>query len=109
MAFQSKDSLVLGRQLEAQELIVTADLVAGSSDLPAKVTINNATITATVITLDAGEAVEKCFFAEVRNRATGAVVATTASPVVSGSQISVTCNATALSDVAICVKFKVQE
>lgn len=109
MAFQSKDSLVLGRQLEAQELIVAANLVAGSSDLPAKVSINNSTITATVITLDAGEAVEKCFFAEVRNRATGAVVAIAAAPSVVGSQISVTCNATGLSDVAVCVKFKVQE
>jgi hypothetical protein len=109
MAFQSKDSLILGRQLEAQEVIVDANLVAATSDLPAKVSIDNSTIAATVITLDAGEAVAKCFFAEVRNRATGAVVAIAAAPSVSGSEISVTCDATGLSDAAISFKYKVQE
>jgi hypothetical protein len=109
MAFQSKDSLILGRQLEAQELVVNADLVAATSDLPGKVSIDNSTLTATVITADLGEDVAKCFLAEVRNRATGAVVAIAAAPSVSGSEISVTCNGTALADVAIVMKYKIQE
>lgn len=109
MAFQAKDSLILGRQLEAQEVAFTADLVAGRSDLPGRVSINNSTLTATVITLDIEETVSKCFFAEVRNRATGAVVAIAAAPTVSGQNISVTCNGTGLTDVAVIVKYKVAE
>lgn len=109
MAFQSKDSLILGRQLEAQELVINADLTAATSDLPGKVTIDNSTLTATVITVDLGEDIAKCFLAEVRNRATGAIVAIAAAPSVSGSEISVTCNGTGIADAALVLKYKVQE
>lgn len=109
MSFQSQDSLILGRQLEAQEVVITADLTTAISDLPGKVTINNSTIAATVVTVDLGEDVAKCFSAEVRNRATGAVVAIAAAPAVSGQTIAVTCNGTGLTSVAVILKYKVQE
>lgn len=109
MSFQSKDSLILGRQLEAQEVNVVADLTAATSDLPGKVTIDNSTLTATVITIDLGEAVAKCFSAEVRNRATGAIVALAAAPVVSGSTIAVTVNGTGISSACVTFKHKIQE
>jgi hypothetical protein len=109
MSFQSQDSLILGRQLEAQEVVITADLTTAISDLPGKVTIDNSTLTATVITIDLGEDVSKCFLAEVRNRTTGAIVAIAAAPAVSGSTIAVTCNGTGLASVAVVFKYKVQE
>ena len=109
MAFQSKDSLVAGRQLEAQEVVFNAGLVAGTSDLPGAVSIDNSTLTATVITLDLGEPVAKCFLAEVRNRATGAIVTIAAAPAVSGETISVTCNGTGLTDVAVVIKYKISQ
>ncbi len=109
MSFQSKDSLILGRQLEAQEVVVTADLTTAISDLPGKVTIDNSTLASTVITVSFGENIAKCFLAEVRNRATGAIVAIAAAPAVSGQTIAVTCNGTGLTSVAVVLKYKVQE
>jgi len=105
MAFQSKDPSVSARELEAQCVIFTCDLVAGKSDLAA-VTIANGTIGATVITLDVSEAVKKCLQVNVKNRATGAVIAHTAAPDVSvANKISVTVDGTAQSDVCVEVSY----
>lgn len=104
MQYQSKNSEILARQLEAQEIVVVADLAtdAGSSDLPTNVTIDNSTITATVVTLTVNEAVKKCFKATVRDRATGANTVIAAEPDLSvANKISITLDATGLTDVAI--------
>ena len=104
MSFQAKDTLVRGRQLEAREVVATCALVAGTSDAPGIIAINNSTLTATVITLTVGEIVDKCFFAEVRNRATGAIVALAAVPSIAvAGKISVTVDATGFT--SACVRF----
>jgi hypothetical protein len=110
ISFQAKSSPVLSRQLEAQEIVAECNLTASdaglkaaSSDSPSIVSISGALATRT-ITLDVGEEISKCFFAEVRNRATGAVVALSAAPDISTSKkISVTVDGTGLS--SVCVKF----
>lgn len=100
--FPSKDSSILARQLEAQRVVVEANLVAGSSDLPSNVAIANGTIAATVITLTVSEVLKKCFGVSVKNRATGATIALAAAPDLSVAQkISVTVDGTAQSDVVI--------
>lgn len=108
-SYRAKDSLVQSRQLEVQEIAAQCDLVAGTSDAPSLVSIDNSTIADTVITFDAGESVSKCFFAEVRNRATGAIVALEGAPSVSGQEISVQVDGTGLSNVCLIVKYKVAE
>jgi len=110
MSFQAKDSLVYSRQLECQEVDAVCDLTTALSDAPGIIAIDNSTLTATVITLTVSEVVEKCFFAEVRNRATGAVVAIAAAPSLAVAQkISVTCNGTGLTSVCVTFKYKVAE
>ncbi len=110
MSFQAKDSLVLGRQLECQEVNAVCDLTTALSDAPGMVAIDNSTLTATVITLTVGEVVDKCFMAEVRNRTTGAVVALAAAPSLAVAQkISVTVNGTGLTSVCVTWKYKVAE
>lgn len=110
MSYQAKDSLVLARQLECQEVDVICNAVAATSDAPGIISIDNSTLTATVITLSVGEAVEKAFSVSVHNRATGAVVAIAAAPSLAVAQkISVTINGTGLTDLAVCFKYKVAE
>jgi hypothetical protein len=110
MSFQAKGSNILGRQLAAQEIIFTANAVAGTSDLPGSVTVANGTIADTVITLIVGEAIAKCFSAEVRNRATGAIVPLEAVPSIAvANAISVQIDGTGLTDLAVTFKYKVQE
>ena len=109
MSFESKDSQVLGRQLQAQSLVATADLVAGTSDLPAVISIDNSDIEACEIVIDVKESVAKCFKAQVINRATGEAAPIAAAPAVDGSTITVTLDATGLEDVCIEVSHQVQE
>ena len=110
MSYQAKQSQVASRQLEAQEIIATCNLVAGTSDAASIIAINNSTIADTVITLTVGETISKCYFAEVRNRATGAVVALEAAPSLAVAQkISVQVDGTGLTDVAVTFKYKVAE
>lgn len=109
-SFQAKDSLVLGQQLKNQEVSAKCDLVAGTSDCPGILEIDNSTIAATVITLTVGEAVSSASLCEVRNRATGAVVAIAAAPSLAVAQkISVTCDGTGLSDVVVIFRYAVSE
>jgi hypothetical protein len=101
-SYDSKSSQVQARQLEAQSVIATANLVSAACDAPDIISIDNSTIATTVITLSLSEAVKKCFVAKVTNRATGAVVALLAAPSLAVAQkISVSVDATGLTDVAI--------
>lgn len=109
-SFRAKDSLVESRQLEAQEVCAQCNLVAGTSDAPGIIAIDNSTIADTVITLTVSEPIAKCFFAEVRNRATGAIVALEGAPSLAVAQkISVQVDGTGLTDVCVIMKYKVQE
>lgn len=109
-SFQAKDSLVLGQQLKVQTVCCSANLVAATSDAPGIVAIDNSTLTATVITLSVGEPLSAASLCEVRNRATGAVVAIAAAPSLAVAQkISVTCNGTGLSDVVVIFRYVVAE
>lgn len=102
MSYQSKDSELAARELAAQTVVATANLVAASCDLPSNIAIDNSTLTATVITLSVNEAVKSCFAVKVTNRATGAVVALAAAPSLAVDQkISVTVNGTGLTSVAL--------
>ena len=102
----SKDSQVQSKQLEARSLALVADLVAETSEAPALVPIDSSTITAAQVVIDVKESVEKCHKVQIVNRATGQSVALLAAPSISGSEISVSLDATALSDVCIEVIYK---
>ena len=123
--YQAKDSQVQTRQLEAQTIRFNVNAVAGSSDLPTVVTIDNTTIATTLITLAVLEPLTKCYFAEVRNRVTGAIVPLLAAPVLTNSTIvtppgptpsatypeaiQVSVNGTGLTDLHVCIVFKIEE
>lgn len=108
MSYQAKDSQVHSRQLQAQSFIAECDLVAGTSDAPALVSIDNGTIAATEIAIDVKEPVAKCFKAQVIDRQTGEV-APASSVAVSGSVITITLDATGLADHAVEVCYKIAE
>jgi hypothetical protein len=100
--YDSKDSEILGRQLDAQRVVVDCNFVTATSDLPVNVVINSATLTAAVITLDVKEPVKKVFAVYVRNRATGADVAYAAAPSLAvANKISITLNGTGLTDASV--------
>lgn len=104
MSYDAKSSSILARQLDAQEVVFTADLAtgAGNSSLPSNVSIDNSTIAATVVTLNLNEPVLKCFSAFVRARATGANTVIAAAPSLAvANKISITLDATGLTDVVI--------
>lgn len=104
MAYESKNTELLARQLAAQDIVFTADLSdgAGNSSLPTNVIIDNSTIGATIITLVTNEPVAKCFKANVRARVTGANTALAGVPDLSVvNQISITLDATGLTDVVV--------
>lgn len=108
-SFQAKDSLVLGRQLEVQQVCVTVDIVAGTSDAPGIVAIDNSTIGASVITLTVGENVSSASLCEVRNRATGAILVTAAAPSLAVAQkISVTVDGTGAADHVVIFRYIVE-
>lgn len=126
----SKDSKIEDLRIDQKELLIQANLVAASSEAPSLVSINNSTLTATVISVDIKEPVKSCQKVQIINRATGQNAANplSAAPVIThkledgsskvstlyvaadgkivSSSISVTLNATGLSDVCICVDFK---
>lgn len=104
----SKDSQVQSKQLEAKSLALNANLVAGSSEAPAIISIDNSTIAATDIVIDVKEDVIKCHKLQVINRATGEAAALSGAPSISGQEISVTLDATGLSDVCIELIYKAE-
>lgn len=104
----SKDSQVQSKQLEAKRLDLQANLVAGSSEAPAIISIDNSTIAATELVIDVKEDVIKCHKLQVINRATGEAAPLDAAPSVSGQEITVTLDATGLSDVCIELVYKAE-
>jgi hypothetical protein len=123
--YQAKDSQVQSRQLEAQTIEFNCNLVAGSSDLPTVVTVDNSTLATTLITLAVLEPLTKCYFAEVRNRITGAVVPLLAAPLLTNATVvtppgptpsstypeavQLSVNGTALTDCFVRITFKIEE
>lgn len=110
MSYQSKDILIHGRQLAAQSCVAVVNAVAGTSDLAGRVTVDNSTIGATVVTFDLGEPIEKCFLADVRVQATGAILAIAAAPSIAvANKISVTFDGTAQTAVCVTLTYKILE
>jgi len=110
MSYQAKNSEIHARQLDAQSVILTADLETGdgSTNLPSNVSVDNSTIETTLVTLNVGEVVSKCFKATVRNRDTGANTVIAAAPDLSvANHISITLDATGLTDVVIEIVYAV--
>ena len=101
----SKDSKVEDLRIDQKELLIQADLVAQTSEAPSLVSISGALATRT-ITVDVKEPIKSCQKVQIINRANGSNAAISAAPVISGNSVSVTLNATGLSDVCICVDFK---
>ena len=102
----SKDPKVQDLQLEQSDLLLSANLVAASSEAPSIVSINNSTIASTVVSIDVKEPISSVQKVQIVNRATGQHVAIAAAPVVSGSSVSVTCNGTGLTSVCIEVSYR---
>lgn len=102
----SKDPKVQDLQLEQKELLLSANLVAGTSESAALVSINNSTLTATVISIDVKEPIASVQKVQVVNKATGQHVAIAAAPVVSGNSVSVTCNGSGLSNACIELSYR---
>ena len=102
----SKDPKVQDLQLEQSDLLLSANLVAGTSEAPSLVSINNSTIASTVISIDVKEPIASVQKVQIVNRATGQHVAIAAAPVISGSSVSVTCNGTGLTSVCIEVSYR---
>jgi hypothetical protein len=110
ISYQAKSAAVLGKQLSVQEVVVTCDAVAATSDAPSIVSIANGTIADTVITLDIGEPVEKCLSVQVLVRSTGATVALEGAPSLAvANKISVQINGTGQTDLCVIAKYKVAE
>jgi len=105
MFTQSKDPQVLDKQLEQKSLLLKANLVAQTSEAAAIVSMSGALSTRTV-SVDVKEAVKSCERFQIINRATGNSVSISAAPSVSGNSISVTLDATGLSDVCILVDYR---
>lgn len=109
-SFQAKEPLVLSSQLDVQEVCATVNIVAGTSNSPGIIAIDNSTIAASVITLTVGEVIQYASLCEVRNRATGAILATAAAPSLAVAQkISVTVNGTGAADHVVIFRYKVAE
>ncbi len=102
----SKDPKVQDLQLEQNELLLSANLVAGTSETASLVSINNSTIASTVILIDVKEPVASVQKVQIVNRATGQHVAIAAAPVISGNTVSVTCNGTGLTSVCIEISYR---
>lgn len=102
----SKDPKVQDLQLEQKELLLSANLVADSSEAPSLVSIDNSTIASTVISIDVKEPISSVQKVQIVNRATGQHVAIAAAPVISGNSVSVTCNGTGLTSVCIELSYR---
>jgi len=102
----AKDPKVQDLQLEQNQLLLSANLVAGTSESASLVSIDNATIASTVIVVNVKEPIVSVQKVQVVNRATGQHVAIAAAPVVSGNTVSVTCNGTGLTSVCIEVSYR---
>ena len=102
----SKDPKVQDLQLEQSQLLLSANLVAATSEAASLVSIDNDTIASTVISIDIKEPIASVQKVQIVNRATGQHVAIAAAPVISGNTVSVTCNGTGLTSVCIEVSYR---
>jgi hypothetical protein len=105
MFTHSKDPQVFDRQLEQKSLLLKADLVAQTSEAASIVSMSGL-IAARTISIDVKEAVKSVEKVQVVNRATGSNAGISAAPSISGNVISVTLDATGLSDVCIVVDYR---
>jgi hypothetical protein len=102
----SKDPKVQDLQLEQNQLLLSANLVAATSESASLVSIDNSTIASTVIVVNVKEPIASVQKVQIVNRATGQHVAIAAAPVISGNTVSVTCNGTGLTSVCIEVSYR---
>ena len=102
----SKDPKVQDLQIEQKELLLVANLTTATSEAASLVSIDNSTLTATVISINVKEPILSVQKVVVVNRATGQHVAITAVPAISGNSVSVTCNGTSLTSVCIEVSYR---
>lgn len=108
-SYEAKDTLVRGAQLKAQSVSVRCDLVAGTSEEPSIVSVDNSVIATTSISIDIQEDVKKIHEARVHNRASGQDVAQSAEATVSGSVISIdSVDGTGLDSVTVVVVYEVE-
>jgi len=101
----SKDSKIQDLQLEQKDLLLIADLVTPSAQDASIVSITGL-LAARVIAIDLKEPVKSVQKVRVTNRATGANIALTAVPAISGNSVSVTVDGTGASSVCIEVSYK---
>lgn len=100
----NKDEKVQDLQIKQKDLLLVANLVTAVADDPSLLTIGP-TLAARLLTVDVKEAVKKVQKVRVINRATGASIAITAAPTISGNTIAVTCDGTGASSVCIEVSY----
>ena len=107
MSYRAKDSLVHERQLAVQQLHLKADLVAGSSEDPAICSVDNSTITATVVSVDVKEDVKKIVKVQIVEDATGQSKEI-ASAAINGQAIDITLDASLTDGVCVSVHYEVE-
>ena len=108
-SYDAKDTLVRAAQLRAQSVSLRADLVAGISEDPSIVAVNNTVLATTSVTIDVKENVKKIYKAEVFDRATGRAVTQTAEATASGSVITIaSVDGTGLGSVTVSVSYEVK-
>lgn len=105
MSSISKDSKVQDLQIEQKSLQLKADLVAQTSEAASIVSMSGA-IGSRTVSIDVKQPVSSCQKVQIINRASGQPEPLSAAPSVSGNSISVTLDATGLSDVCICVEYR---
>lgn len=103
----SKDSKVEDLRIDQKELQLQADLVGQTSEAPSIVSMSGV-LASRVISIDVKEPVKSCQKVQIIDRSTGKVASASlsAAPVISGNSISVTIDATGLSNVCICVSYR---
>lgn len=124
----SKDPKVQDLQLEQNGLLLSANLVAGTSEAASLVSINNSTLTAAVVSINVKEPIQSVQKVQIVNKATGQHVAIAAAPVIThtlengstkvstayvpadgkivSSAVSVTCNGSTLADACIELSYR---
>jgi len=105
MSTLSKDSKIEELRIDQDELLLKANLVAQTSEAPSLVSFSGVLATRTV-SIDLKEPIKSCEKVQIVNRATGSNAGISAAPVVSGNIVSVTLDATGLTDVCIVVSFR---
>lgn len=101
----SKDEKLQDLQQNQKDLLLVANLVAATASDASVLTIGP-TLNARLLTIDVKEPVKSVQKARVINRATGANIAITAAPSISGNTIVITCDGTGASSVCIEVSYK---